>query len=668
MDEQQSSYFAQMQMYSNDYGKACLNLEGEYNKYINRIGFINLLRKSYQTYFRAMLHRGEVVQLGQRKEFAGLYVNEYRNFIQHMITITTTMRPEPEPRATNTDYKSMAQVILARTLLEYVNKEKKVERFGKQAVEDALWSGEGFVLTEWDANAGEKLIPDPDTGKMKYTGDIALSNFHSINAIRDTGLRDGALGSWVMFRCYGNKQNLAAQFPEKSQEILKTTYNDKDIWLNFWEQKRGEKTDIIPYFKVFHEKNTACPEGRFSIIIPDGTVLLDGPLPYRKLPVARIAPANMTGTPFGYSGLWDILPLQKMVDILYSTITTNQKTFGVQNIVVEKGTSINPSFMTGGLNLLEIPKGGLVPQGLNLTRTAPETYNFLPMLDKKMEDITGINAVVRGNPPAGLTAGVSLALLNENAIRSSQYLQISYSNMYEDMYSNILTMYIDFGNSPRTIMIAGKSNRSYTKEFTGDDLSMIERVTVDLGNPLNRTTSGRYSIAMELLKNGMVDDPNQLIQVLTTGRYEPVYEHAQSQLMLIKSENEMMQNGQMPNATITDDHFNHLLEHETVMNSPDERNNPQSMVITAATQHIQQHLDMARQLAMLNPMILEVFSPQMLGRMPMPQKPPPRIPASQGQNHPSSQPGNGEDKVRDTNTVKNPVTGEVLQPSQPVGK
>ena len=99
---------------------------------------------------------GNVLWVGQNAEYSNISINHYRNLIQHRLTLTVSQRPTFQPRATNTDYKSQAQVKLAHGLLDYYMREKKLERYIKTAGEFALVYGEGFLRTDWDAQIGEE--------------------------------------------------------------------------------------------------------------------------------------------------------------------------------------------------------------------------------------------------------------------------------------------------------------------------------------------------------------------------------------------------------------------------------------------------------------------------------------------------------------------------------
>ncbi len=153
------------------------------------------------------------------------------------------------------------------------------------------------------------------------------------------------------------------------------------------------------------------------------------------------------------------------------------------------------------------------------------------------------------------------------------------------------------------------------KEFSGQDLSDISRVLVDMGNPLTNTVAGRVNLADNLQANGHITDPDQYIMVLTTGRYEPVVQGKQAEMLLIKAENEKLADGLTQRAVLTDQHMQHIQEHKVILASPEVRDDPNSPVVQATLDHISQHIailsnpDNATLLALLNQTPLQSAAP-----------------------------------------------------------
>jgi len=579
---------------SDEIADEILDRVDKYYKYLTLSGRMDLYRRSWAYYYKPMLQGSRLVPAGTIGELTTISVNHYRNLLLHLETLTTQQRAAFEPVAANSDEKSQAQCVLAAGLLDYYMREKRLERNIVQAVKDGLMMGEGFVHEEWDATAG-KEYGQTATGAPIYQGDMKYTNYNPLNTIRDYLLESPADNVWYVLRKFVNKYDLAAKFPEIADDILDDSADMveyiKTTTLNYLGDQ--ESSNIATY-KLIHEPTPALPQGRFVVCLDNGTVLQDGPLPYKQSHVYRLAPDEQTGTIFGYTVGFDLLPVQEALDLLYSTVTTNQATFGVQNILVQKGSDISTSELSGGLNVIEYDGKGNPPAPLNLTDTPPEVFNFIQMLEQVAETISGVNSVARGNPEASLKSGAALALVQSMAVQFSMGLQRSYSQLVEDIGTGTINILKTFATAPRVAEITGKANRPLMKEFTGQDLDSINRVTVNMGNPMTNTIAGKVNLAENLADRGMVEDGDQYIQVMTTGRLEPVIQGKQMQLILIKGENEGLQDGQPQRALITDNHAQHITEHAAVLSSPEARANPNGPICVATLDHIQEHMQLAQ--------------------------------------------------------------------------
>jgi len=240
-----------------------------------------------------------------------------------------------------------------------------------------------------------------------------------------------------------------------------------------------------------------------------------------------------------------------------------------------------------------------------------------------------------------------MALLAQQAIQFSSGVQLSRTLLQENVGTAIIELLQTFAVVPRVAMIVGKSKRSLMKQFKGSDLKGISRVICDTANPLTKTSAGRVEIANQLLSSeGMIKTPEQYINVLTTGNLEPLYEHEQSQINLMRAENEKLMEGGQVQAFLTDDHPMHILEHSCVLNSPEARENPQ--VVEAVQMHIQQHLDIAKG---MDPLLAQSLKQQSLFQPP----PMPMGPVGPPQ-------GAGPGPVMDN---QNPITQEAEQTQLP---
>lgn len=657
-----NKYFATLT--GKDSGSALMERVNNYYQVLQSTGRLALYKRLANSYFIGYFRGGALQQTGAQDEFTTMNANHFRNIIQHMLTMTTSQRPSFEPRATNTDYKSKAQTIVSRGVLDYYNREKGMGELTEKNTEYGLLFGECEGVVEWDAKAGDPYMADPaNPGAVIPQGDVAFSRYGPIDCIRDTTLTSADDMKWRIYRRFVNRFDLIARFPEAADRILNLEVDASIManrWLSPWNWKTG---DIVPLYTFFHDKTPAVPNGKRTLFIDKEAPLMDGALPYDFFPGFRLAPSEQEGTPFGYSISFDLLPIQEALDILYSTVITNQSNFGVQNILMPTGANIAVKQLVDGLNLINYdPKQGK-PESLNLTNTPKEIFDMIGRLEHVMEILSGVNSVTRGDPEASIKSGVALALIQSMAIQFNSGLQKAYARNVEGIGTALVKILAKFPKTKRIVEIAGKANRTYLKEFIPEDLAGISRVTVDLGNPLARTTAGKVQMAEDLLNNKLIETSDQYIQVLTTGNLDPLIEGKQAELMLIASENEMMSEGKKPVVAVTDDHVLHIREHKCVLASPEARNSPEA--VKALTDHETEHIRMLEQLSVSNPNLLIA-----LGQQPMPPPALPALPPAPGAHGPAGKSPDIAPKLDPTDptlkaaagvpavqTPKNPATG-----------
>jgi len=581
----------------------------EYFKYLRTSNRMYVWRSSYQMYNQAMFKGPRVRTVGRHGEYLNMTVNHYRSLIQNMITMTVNQRPAFEPRATNTDVESQTQTVLARGLLDYYMREERLERYLKQAVEFALLYGEGYITCTWNATAGEAVGIDPETQTEMKTGDLDFWVYEPIDVIRSVNQSSAQANQWYICRTYRNKWDLIAKYPDFKDELQGLT--------NKWDPLKQYKVsmtdlwgeDIVEVYEFFHCKSDALPDGRYALFVNGCAVLQEGALPYGKLPVYRVCPAELSGTTFGYSMTYDLMPLQEMIDVVYSTIVTQQAAFGVQSIAVPRGSNISANEVRDGMTLIEFdPKAG-PPQPLNLLQTPKEVYEFSQILERLMETLSGVNSVARGNPESSLKSGAALALVQSMAVQFSQNLQHSYVQLLEDVGTAMINTLREYAAVPRVAMIAGKSNRGHMRKFSSKDLTKVNRVQVDAANPMTRTTAGKVELATLMLQNKLINHPDELLQVMQTGNLETMTEGKTNELLAIKEENEMLSEGKPVQTFITDDHLVHILEHKCVVSQPNVRENPE--VVKVTTDHIFEHYKF-----LSDPGLATLL--QLLGQVPVP--------------------------------------------------
>jgi hypothetical protein len=559
------------------------NLES--NQYLDKL--IRMYQYYYGSYNNDDSSSGHTVTFaGEQGELVQLPVNHFRNLARNIYNMIIANRPTLEARAANSDYKSLSQTYLANGILDYYMREKGLEEAVNDAVEMAIVLGASFIKMAWNSMKGSVYEVDENQQPI-YEGEMEFSVHSPLDVVVD-GTKERWDNEWINVRSYVNRYNLIAKYPQYAKQIiqLETKNNSRNSGLAYFS---NDNTDDIPVYEFFHKKTEAMPDGRYLLFLSDEIVLLDTPLPYREIPVFRLAPSNIMGTPYGYSDMFDVFPIQEMMNSIYSGISSNQNAFLVQSVFTERGSDLTVESLEGGLNIIE---GNKPPQPIQMTSSPKEAFDFLKLLEQAAETLVGVNSVTRGNPEASLRSGTALALVQSMSIQFQSGFQKAYVKFLENVGTNLIEILKDYANTPKLVALVGKNKAPLLKQFTGDQIKDIQRVIVEVGNPLARTIAGRVQIAEQMAQMKMIKNPQQYFQVLETGSLDSMIEGDMSDLLNIKRENELMLEGQEVFADILDQHRMHIIEHRVLINDPDLRSNPD--LYTAVKNHIQEHINMLR--------------------------------------------------------------------------
>jgi hypothetical protein len=568
--------------------------------YIYTYGMLGLWRRSHYQYFSGFYSGGMMQVAGQDGELMELSVNDYRNLIQHLAILITSSDIKWDVRSINTDKKSQLQSLLVPGLLEYYEKYGGARQEAFRCAEYCLVYGDGYMLVDWDRMKGENFDYEEKQGtdfagnpstimRPVKTGDVCYKAVSPIDVIFDFSQKEFSKNNWVIVREHRSKYELAEIYKEYRDEIEGMTYKydfmrDLDEYTSF--NKSG---DVVQVYTLWHNQTPSMPLGRKTVMIGDSLVVEDGVLPYENVPLARMNSGFLDRTPFGYSMAFDMLPLQRAQDILFSIIMSNQSMFGVQNILMPDGCNISKEELERGMNLIKYPAGMQPPSALNLTQTPQEIPRMAESLGNHMELLSGVNSVTRGQPDQRITAGNAMALLQAQTIQFSSQLQASYTQMREQSAMNSLEVIRNNLTVEKAVSITGKMPGQFVKSFMAEDLEGIHRVVLDLGNPSTKTAIGRRAMADAMLQYGAIKDPDKYVQIATTGNLEVGTEDKVFENILITDHQEKLLAGEMPIVSWTDNHARFIQMGVNLINTPAIRENPDQLALIG--EYIQKHID-----------------------------------------------------------------------------
>ncbi len=598
-------YFAQED--KNNIARACMVKVEEYYTYLETSGRLYLYRAIYDMYYRARTTRGQLYISGINGQYLNLDTADFRNLIQHLKSLATKSRSAFIPISTNTDYKSESQTRVARGILEYYLKDKKLDRLIDLATEYAIMYADSFIVLDWDVNKGRTVMMDEpkddegnpildDNGKPTVItlkeGDLTAKCYTPIDMACDYSRRSPRDHEWYIARDWINKYEISAAYPELKNEIEAlsdhVSFNNKDR-LFVYNQRDSLNSDIVPVYTLYHNPTAAVPEGRMVRFLSPEILLFEGPLPIEDMQVKRMTPSEEGESAFGYSVSFDLLPICESLRKLYSTLITTETVSGIPILLMPENSNMDLTNLADGIKAMTYNAANGKPETLHLGQASQQTFELINLLKDLSQVISAINAVARGETPTNLSSGSSLALVLSTAIEYNSSLQRSYADLSEDIGTGLINILKTFAHTKRMMSIAGTSNKVAMKEWDKTDIDTINRVTVELGNPIQQTAGGRMKMAEDLLNKGVITDVKGYNEVMMTGRLDPLIEDSETELLYIRQENEELSNGNQVYAMVTDDQLEHIRRHKSVLYSKEAKED--EGIVTATLDHIQEHLD-----------------------------------------------------------------------------
>lgn len=658
-------------------------------------------RNAYLQLFSVSLNgtssSSRVLRDGQEGELAAFRVPLAAALANAVVNLVTGQKITWQATATKSDAAARAQTTLGNQALEVYWHDRGGEQFLENLVREGVPFGEAFGFIEFDPLAGEMVTPPIPGGNAQgvqpmaegaaipggqpaipaqYEGDIRFNVVSSWDVARDPRAKSFEECDWLAVRLRRNRFDLAARYgPEvldacgrKEKGILPTGDDEKT------------RSDLVDCWYWFHRKTPSVALGRQAVIIGDKAFALDR-LRYDEVPVVRYFTGNLTGTPLPFAPFWTALASQELQDSLLSALATNNLAFGTQMVAVTAGSEIEPESV-GPMRLLTVPQGGMEPKGINLTQSSPESFKLYELLKADQRQLLGLNGTVLGQPEGANLSGAAMALLSSMAMQANSSPQATYVQCAKQVGNILLGIWQKFFTTERKIQVAGKSMTYMAREvaFSAERVAGVSGVSVRVGNPLAQTVAGREAIVdkyMQIQRDSqgaiqLIKTPEDLQQLLDTGRIDGLTDPLRDQALLVEAENEALARGEPVKALLGDDDVYHCKHHRSVVTSIEARSD--DGLLMNALEHVHQHYENffgvpAVATGVIDPVTgeeTEVFDPMYRqNMMVLFGLQPPAPPAMAPPGDPAAPPpvdGDPAEPVDMPQMPENPMTGEQFDP------
>ena len=664
----------------------------------------------------------KVRQSGEQGEYVDVTTNDYATLVQQTAGLTTSNKPGFKAIGSNADYDSMAQAQFAQGLLEYYDKLHSIGDADYEATLVGLLAAEGWEIFSWDAAAGKSLTDFSD-GPATHEGDIRVAVATPFDVAYDVDAQSVDSLQWLAFRrrvnrfdlaeTFGGPRDEAQQTPAQQnirQQLTRLGTDAKNGWgddgfdiMSRNGTRRGVAPDMVWVWEFRHLPTPSLPNGRLVKFVTDECVLFDSietaadetglartvdhGYPYEELHAYRLSPESVIGSVAGHTAHFDLLSLQECLDTIATQMATATNAGGITNMWTPTGDGVSVTQMAGAMNSLQSRVKPEVIEGVQLSAQVPAFGEFI---ERRMMRRVGQSDVSMGEVPKGMPGNLA-ALLEAKTVQYHSRLQASYARMLERSRTGMLKMLKRFANSPRVAVIAGKANTWAFRSWSAKDIEGFDRFMVESISPMMSTQAGREEAAKELLDHGLIQNAQQYLTLRATGRMEPMYEADETNMMRLRKEKELLQQGvglppvdmarslatgapifvageagdKFLRPLISDTHWLDIPEYLAVLAMPDARDNQK--VSKAVLEVVQEKLRLWKACDPLLQRLRGCPENLIQGLVQMPQDdqaksdstPPTGTPSNEKQTLPSS-PGlpSGSPKIPAARPPENPITGE----------
>ena len=211
-------------------------------------------------------------------------------------------------------------------------------------------------------------------------------------------------------------------------------------------------------------------------------------------------------------------------------------------------------------------KGPTPPMLVQANPTGAETFNFMNQLKEEFQQIYGAYGVSRGEPPAGVTAGIALQWLSEQESERYNEQVLKWNEAVRQlviMTISVCGTYYD-DSDQRMIRVLGKNQSWMSEFFDASNLSKDYDVRVQNTSSQAESKAFKKLSITELAKQFPdIVTPEQVLDAFDLANDEKFVNAATTNLRTAEAENERLLSDKYQEAEvdISDDHVMHWQTH-----------------------------------------------------------------------------------------------------------
>lgn len=519
------------------------------------------------------------------EKFARVTINQIYEAVEQWKSKITRYAPAIAVIPSNDEYNDRMAAQLSKYFIDYLFYVNDIDDFLEGVASSCRIDGETYAFVYYDKSKGD-IHPDAYaaqslglripllnssgeqvTGedgeplfidKTSRTGDVAYEHVQRrfVFCQPKANWKDV---EWIIKISSADSDELKAKYPEKADLI--ENKGRLSTMVDIFEP--NEEFNEIIVFELYHKSTEFLDTGLYCKFT-DSTVLEQKTMKefcgHGDLPVVRLTNIDVPGILRGQSFIDQLLLLQVMYNNIASLAYTNIALGAHLYWMVPASANLDLKKIKNGNSVLKY-MGGVPPTLQQFRTVGPELFQMADFVDKAIQRISGIQGVSRGEPPAGIEAGVALAFLEEQENQRANTDIKKHNAFIKKLarYSLATAGAFYDPSDGRTIRIVGKNNQFSIKALDVAKLGGAFDIRVQRTTALSESKAGRLSqiLALEGRFPGMLSR-EQVLDMMDLANDQKFYSLASVAVRAAERENELMSEGQIvAGATQWEEHIVH---------------------------------------------------------------------------------------------------------------
>lgn len=578
----------------------------------------NYLRyKGYQ-YLNSVYYPRDVLET-QRKYTPQMVLPLISDAVDEKTARLMEYKPNVVVMPVHDEERDKVDAKIAKIFLASIDYTQKLDTKFRSIVKNSKIAGESFAWIRWNPDLGEVL------GEVKV---LAKADASNENKDPKELIRQGDIevvkktAHWVMYERAESwdKVNYCFVIELDYVEALKLDYPDKadkireDSDAKMFDYDKMEDLHLPGVCKkihFYHKKTKYLPDG-YEACFTSSVLLKAGPLSYAhgELPIERLVDIENDEELCGQSFIDKVKSVAAQINNSLNSVVKMFMLAGYAKWFVEGG-AVDDQSLNNDISIVKIKPGFKAPVLAQANPVGAGHWQFIEKLQEWFYQFSKSNSIVRGEPPAGVTAFVALQYVSESESRRMNTEVQELNQFVRNVYDKILKTAGQFyqADEPRTMLILGKDSRWETRPLDVSSLTKPYSIMIQNTSGLSDSKAIRTQQLIDLnaaFPNALPQ--TQILEMTGLSQGDKFYDVGSAAARAAETENEEIFDGKgQIEPTEYEDHVTHWRIHVQSIQDVGFKQKASPQIQMDIRNHIMAHEYLMIDHAMKNPTFQQVL-------------------------------------------------------------